>query len=576
MVTPGAPAGVGVRELVLLLLLKGLAADTDLIMAVLLGRLVTVIGDLLFFMATFLIPTKLCVLEKMMDNNNWSIRSGVLAIAAIAFVLFLYGAIPFFMTPTLGEALWTMGFSQSFAKGSLYSIYAHDFGIPKPAAISFGLAGAWPASLLIRMGLHPADAYAGMIALWLLVALFSAYKIARMFGNSRPVALLGGVAWMGMPVIWGHVEYAMLSLGIGLLAFYFLAALKLFLVESGTSKVHASTIVLYFLAAWIAVFMDGYTFMMFATGASILFAFSVITRPEIRPTLLRMALPVHMASFALAYILFSTYIGKSSFEPQHIDFFRGWGLDLSFIAIPTKSVHWLPDLLGISLERIDEVYFGDASVWITTFSLPLILVGLIAWWKGRRQIAVTTGILLIAAFGFYMALGPSLKINSIKPESLQLNRPGQQSALMPADIAVMPIGNAWISEKLPGFNVMRASYRWSALGVFAFWLLIMICMARRDKNGRTLWVFILLALTILNLPNMPEKWQLYIDERIMFQQIDLDLVAELRQVIKKDETVAFIPWRNDFFANYLAPRVGFHTFNIGLTRIYLKQKQNGH
>lgn len=64
LVTPGAPAGVGVRELILLLLLKGLVTDADLLMAVLLGRIVTVVGDLLFFMASFLIPAKLCLLEK--------------------------------------------------------------------------------------------------------------------------------------------------------------------------------------------------------------------------------------------------------------------------------------------------------------------------------------------------------------------------------------------------------------------------------------------------------------------------------------------------------------------------------
>ena len=49
LVTPGAPAGVGVRELVLLLLLKGAVGEADLLLAVLLGRVVTVAGDLGFF-----------------------------------------------------------------------------------------------------------------------------------------------------------------------------------------------------------------------------------------------------------------------------------------------------------------------------------------------------------------------------------------------------------------------------------------------------------------------------------------------------------------------------------------------
>lgn len=49
LVTPGAPAGVGVRELILLFLLKGLVNDEDLLMAVVLGRRLTFAGDLLFF-----------------------------------------------------------------------------------------------------------------------------------------------------------------------------------------------------------------------------------------------------------------------------------------------------------------------------------------------------------------------------------------------------------------------------------------------------------------------------------------------------------------------------------------------
>lgn len=63
LVTPGAPAGVGVREVVLLFLLKGLVAEMDLLMAVLLGRLVTVLGDFLFFVAASSIPGKLCLFE---------------------------------------------------------------------------------------------------------------------------------------------------------------------------------------------------------------------------------------------------------------------------------------------------------------------------------------------------------------------------------------------------------------------------------------------------------------------------------------------------------------------------------
>lgn len=58
LITPGAPAGVGVREVVLFSLLKIWVFDADLLVAVILGRMVTVVGDLLFFGTSFLMPTK--------------------------------------------------------------------------------------------------------------------------------------------------------------------------------------------------------------------------------------------------------------------------------------------------------------------------------------------------------------------------------------------------------------------------------------------------------------------------------------------------------------------------------------
>ncbi len=54
LVTPGAPAGVGVREAVLYWLMHGIVGQADLVTAIVLGRMVTVTGDLIFFVgATF-------------------------------------------------------------------------------------------------------------------------------------------------------------------------------------------------------------------------------------------------------------------------------------------------------------------------------------------------------------------------------------------------------------------------------------------------------------------------------------------------------------------------------------------
>jgi len=65
LVTPGAPAGVGIRELILLLMLNSVVGEKDLLMAVLLGRVVTVVGDFLFFAVANTIPAKFSEVDKI-------------------------------------------------------------------------------------------------------------------------------------------------------------------------------------------------------------------------------------------------------------------------------------------------------------------------------------------------------------------------------------------------------------------------------------------------------------------------------------------------------------------------------
>lgn len=495
----------------------------------------------------------------MLTNKTWTFRRVLYVLLSVAFVLYVHRAVPFMMMPVFLQSVWAMGFAQSYANGALFNFYAHDFGVPNPAAIAFGLAGAWPASLLIRLGLHPADAYSAMVALWLGLAMFSAYRIGRFFGAVRTIALLGGVVWMTMPVVWGHAGYSMLSLGIALLSFYFLTACRLFQVEGEEARITFGAVVLYFAACIVSVFMDGYTFIMFATGSSIFLIYLLVIRPNIRRKLLMTVVPIHVMSFGFAYILFSFFIGNSEFSGHSIDFFRSMGLDLSFIVIPTTGDLWLADLLGLSMRRTDEIYFGDASVWSTTFALPVILLALVAWCQIRRTVTSANGFILVAGFAFYMALGPSLKINSTKPESLRHIQPNYS---MSSEFAVMPTGNEWISKTLPGFKVMRASYRWSALYIFAIWLIIMLCASRSKTSVSRIWIICFLVLTLCNLPDLQKRLR-GADLRDMFYQIDKDVISVLRHYVRPAEKVAFIPWGNDFFANYIAPRAGFRTFNIG-------------
>ena len=339
-------------------------------------------------------------------------------VLSLGFALVLHGALPFLAAPTRAQAVWTAGFAQSFVNDSLLSIYAKNFGGPQPAWIMFGLAGAYPAGLLIAFGLHPVDAYAATAALWLSVSFLSAWYLGLQLGVRPWLSVASALLWISMPVIWAHAGYSMLSFGIALLPLYFLATYRVLALKSVEELGRARTACLFLAICIIAVFMDGYTFMMFVVGSIILAAYVFVRTPQSRRHLLTFAFPLFAAGWILAYLLYAAYIGKTEFDPSSLKFFRGWGADVLFFIAPTRGIYWLWDAIGWSVARSDRDFFGDASVWTTTFCLPLILAGAIAWFLTRSHNALATGFLLMALFGLYMSLGPSLKIGSVRPEAM--------------------------------------------------------------------------------------------------------------------------------------------------------------
>ena len=478
-------------------------------------------------------------------------------------MLVLHGAVPFLLNPTLAQAVWSLGFSQSFANQSLWTVYATNFGAPEPAAMAFGLPGAWLAGVYIQLGLKPPDAYSAMVASWMTLAMGAAYRMARHFSVGPALAALGALGWMSMPVTWAHAGYSMLSIGIALLPLYFLCFLKLL---EGCAHTEGDPLghpglwrLAHLLSCILAVFMDGYSFMFFAVGSSLLGAWWWLTeaRPG-RKRLTLVALPLHMAALVTAYLLYGAFIGKSGYSPSPLDFFRGWGVDLSFLVRPTTGVHWLSDALGWSVARSGQQYFGDASVWVTTFALPVIGGSIWATWRIARMQRAALAFVLMGIFGFYMAMGPSIKLNSVKAVGVNAGQ------LMPAEAALAPTGSGWLSEQLPGFRSMRASYRWTALGVFGAWgLLLLTVAARADQRTRVIGGSLMAVVVLFNLPNLPIKLSEYHKNRNMFFQIEADLVNDMREVLNEGERVAFLPWGNDFLVNYLAARLKVVSYNVG-------------
>ncbi|WP_337022327.1 MULTISPECIES: hypothetical protein [unclassified Pantoea] len=480
-------------------------------------------------------------------------------IFSLFFALTINNVLPYISLPTMGQALWAMGYAKSIGNGGFFNLYAHDIGIPEPAAIAFGLSAVIPISWLIKLGMLPEAAYSFVFAAWMALAFWGCYQLSRLFKLEPTVSALFSMLWLILPVVTRHSGYSMLMLGIALIPFYSWTAYN-FLAAERTGKLSIPLSYLNFLVTVIiSVFMDGYTFVMFAVIASAVLLFSFITSTNKVKFIVFKAVFFAVA-FACAYFLYSKFIGKSNYQAEPLDFFRGWGVDLSFLIRPAKGVFWLSDTLGLSKHRLGSEYFGDASVWDTTFSLPFLLIGFWGWFKNKNKSIFIHCLFIVGVFSIYMSMGPSLKFHSFKPDNYSEINTLANDMLMPASYAIAPTGNALISTYLPGFNVMRASYRWIALGLFCFWALS-ICYVRNLKHW--LRYLIVLCLITLYIPHLKKNWDYGRANFYSIGNINSSLVKDLNHDIPANSKVAFIPWNNDFFANYLAPFSGFKTFNIG-------------
>tara|TARA_R110002051_G_scaffold55802_1_gene103618 strand:+ start:2382 stop:4562 length:2181 start_codon:yes stop_codon:yes gene_type:complete len=475
--------------------------------------------------------------------------AGLLCVLVI-YILAIHGAVPGVSLPTLGQAVWLTGFAESMSSGPLISLYADDFGIPKPAAIAFGLSGAFPCAVLIEFGMQPVNAYALVIATWLMVAFASAIWFCVRLGMSRRGAMLMAAVWITLPIIWTHANYSMLSIGFALIPAYSLAALRLL-----DPYVPAKRSILWFvLACVLSIFTDGYTFIMFAAAFAIFFLVQTLCDRSSMKRLLVTVAPASILGFGGAYLLYSIFTGFLKYQSDSLDFFRGWGADIYYMLKPTKGILPFFDGIGFSTLRPQADHFGDSSVYWGTFLVPLLIMAALSGIFLRRT-QLKYAFAACAVAGIYMSMGPSIKINSHR-------LPGM-SATIPAEASGFPTGTGFLSAHVPGFKQMRASYRWIVLGQFGLWALGAAWLGDRRRSGHSEWTSYIFpsALLVVSAPSVGHELASKKGARTSYERF-VDDTAFLEGELKGMK-VAFLPYGNDFAANLLAPLNGFKTYNIG-------------
>ncbi|NII56429.1 hypothetical protein [Luteibacter sp. SG786] len=486
---------------------------------------------------------------------------GHLAIGAgLILAILVYNAIPGRTVPGLGQPLWVTTFAQSIANQNLLALTSNNTGAPLPAPMAFGLPGAYSLALLLRVGMAAPTAYALMCAAWLALAYVGAIRLAVRIGLTPTRGALLATVWLCLPMIWGHAGYSMLSIGFALLPAYLVPVFDAGQPNTRQGIRRRALIALRLLiVGTIAAFMDGYTFVMYAFASMAWLASSIFADWRARRTKQWWSILAQAGALIVAASLYRLYIGGAGYWIAPLSAFRGWGIDLAFLVQPTSGTSWLGDLLHVGQHRDIDLWFGDRSVWDTTFALPLLLASVIAWQTAVSREGWRMAALAMLVFGVYMSLGPSLKAWSRRTDATVMADGNPR--FMPESAARMPTGSGWASAHLPALNSMRAPYRWLGLGMLGMWLVLALSQ-RQGKSSRAAHV----ATWIVLLVSLPPPSVRFADGRgyhAMWHQVDHDVLKPFRKEVPPGSLVVGLPYNNDFLLGYLAAKSRVRTYNTG-------------
>lgn len=482
-------------------------------------------------------------------------------------LLVFQGNLPYFGLSTLGQSIVIAGYPYEIVNSNFTEFKSSHVGFPSEMPLSTMLIPVMLMSALKMLGVYSPIDFNVAYAVFLFFGVFGAIKILEYFEISGIKKTLLLLLLFFFPIIIQSQGYSHLHFGFTIFPFglYLYVLLYRDMIQNKvfdwlSTSFHLISLIFY---TTVLVFTDGYCFLFFAMLGTVFTFFYML--PLIRKRLyfrFFILLLTHLASFVLAYVFYTSYVGFSEYSFSGISFFSDFSIDLIYLIRPTLGVHAFWDTLGISVFRSSNFLSGDRSVWSSSFVSPLFIVLIFVYLLSKRKgntknndifLAISIVILILS---LYLSLGPVIKFEAIKVDNSTQFYEGAGRYYL--------TGSHYLSENVPGFRNARASYRWIFLTFLSGWLLLVV-LVRRICTRKANYV-VSVALIFLLLQYMPNLKSLYIssvEKYSQFVDIEENFVRPLEKNISQGDVVAFLPWGNDFIISYVAPKLGFYALNIG-------------
>lgn len=396
------------------------------------------------------------------------------------------------------------------------------------------------------------------------------YLLARRLGAYRLPAIMAGFGYVASLTVVYMNGYISTFNGFVLLPLH--AFLAVAAMTSIDTRHHQARWIVALLASTAGLaFIEGYAWVAGAMLTGVFWLFWAANR-DLPPLIRRRGIATYVGTVAISAMAYTFYVPGDAYRPREsIDFFRSMGVDVATLVVPQRTLWWARST-GVHADF--SAGWGDASAYranyLGFFLLALAVVALAR--KGWRSPA---GPLAVAGFAaLLLSLGPSLKVYDLSTRDLA----EQPTAyLMPADQATTGLPTTLMYEHLPGFNSMRATFRWIAVTVLCLFQLGALALTRlwrADRRPLALGLGVLALVEVF--PDAPTIYKSLQGQRDQIVQWEDEggPVVELDELLRPEERVLFLPASNDFLANELAVRSDTYTYNVGGDKNYFYARDN--